>query len=345
MHIYGLFGRTIFREVSPPTDVLQRYVEDCFILFRNNQECENMFSKFNTLYKAISFTVDPEDDDNTLAFLDVLVKRKQSKFITSIFRKKTFTGQYVNFRSHCSLKRKTNLIRTLYERANKICSPETFDQELKRISQILQDNSYPQDLIRKIFEQQKINRERKPEFGPERCHIPIKLQFLGKESRSIEQKLNLAVKNCYFSVTPRIIFSSRPILNHCHKDPIPKYDQTMVVYRYQCCCDSSYVGRTGRRLMVRMKEHVPKCVRVFVEDPKEPFDKNITLVRAAKKSSIAQHLLESSSCGKSFDWSRFDVIRKCKHMGELKIMEAVTITSLQPNLNRQNEFDFTTTLI
>ena len=142
-----------------------------------------------------------------------------------------------------------------------------------------------------------------------------------------------------------LFFSARPIFNHVHKDPIPTYDQTMVVYRYKCCCEGSYVGRTGRRLMLRMKEHVPKCVRDFIKNPQHPYSGNTTLVRAAKKSAIAQHLLDNNNCGTSFDWSRFEVLRKCQYMGELKVLEAVTITSLQPNLNRQNEFDFVTTLI
>ena len=97
--------------------------------------------------------------------------------------------------------------------------------------------------------------------------------------------------------------------------------------------------------MVRMKEHVPKCVLNFIKDPSYPFGNNIKLTRAGKKSSIAQHLLENKTCGKEFDWTRFNIIHKCKNMWELKIMEAVAITSIEPNLNRQNDFDFITTLI
>ena len=339
----GFIEKQYFKDHNLPLKYC-RYVDDCFILFKDKNDCSEMFKTFNTLHASISFTMETEEN-NILPFLDVLITRQRSKFVTTVYRKQTFTGQYINFRSHCSLKRKTNLIKTLFDRATKICSPESLDAEVDNISRILQDNSYPEDLIRKTIERHSSNRNHETEFGPDRRVIPIKLQYLGKHSRELERKLKSAVNDCYFSVSPRCIFSSRPILNHCHKDPIEKTDQTLVIYQYQCYCGSSYVGRTGRRLGVRMKEHVPRCVKLFIENPQHAFSDNITLVRAAKKSSIANHLLENPECGKSFDWTRFKIVHKCKSLWQLKVLEAVTIASVQPDLNKQTEFDFATTLI
>ncbi len=42
------------------------------------------------------FTQEAEEDDS-LPLLDVLVRRKDNKFLISIYRKTTLTGQYVNF--------------------------------------------------------------------------------------------------------------------------------------------------------------------------------------------------------------------------------------------------------
>ena len=40
------------------------------------------------------------------------------------------------------------------------------------------------------------------------------------------------------------------------KDPTPPTEQAGVVYRLKCdSCDSKYVGETGRKLIVRAKEH------------------------------------------------------------------------------------------
>ena len=44
-----------------------------------------------------------------------------------------FTGQYLNFQSYCSKRRKVSLIKTSFHRAKEICSPEVFEIELNVI--------------------------------------------------------------------------------------------------------------------------------------------------------------------------------------------------------------------
>ena len=41
-----------------------------------------------------------------LVFLDVQVKREEDRFLTSVYKNKTFTDFYLNFQSNCSLKKK-----------------------------------------------------------------------------------------------------------------------------------------------------------------------------------------------------------------------------------------------
>ena len=320
-----------------------RYVDDCFVLCKTEDECKEMFNTFNKLHKAITFTIEAEVN-NTLPFLDVSILRQNSHFSTSIYRKATFTGQYINFRSHCTIKRKTNLIRTLCDRAMKLCSPENLTNELKSISKILQDNSYPEKLISRTINKHLARLKEQPESGPERCHIPIKLQFLGKTSYELEKELKNSIRQCYYSATPRVIFLSKPILSHCYKDPIPTLNQSKVVYRYQCCCDNSYVGQTSRRFIDRIKEHVPKCVKEFIKEPTQNFKESKTLENASKRSTIAQHLLENKECGKAHKDENFEILYKCRNLSELRVLEAVVITFLEPSLCKQREFDFTTTL-
>ena len=79
-----------------------------------------------------------------LLFLDVLVEKSPSKFITSIYRKPTFTSQYLCWNSFSPRKRKTNLILTLTHWALAICSPERLPSELHNIKFILLSNGYPE---------------------------------------------------------------------------------------------------------------------------------------------------------------------------------------------------------
>ena len=66
-----------------------------------------------------------------------------------VYRKPTFTDQYLNCQS-CKW-RKIGLIKTLYNIAQKISSPELLSNESKIIKEILQKNGYPNNLISRVL--------------------------------------------------------------------------------------------------------------------------------------------------------------------------------------------------
>ena len=325
--------------------IYYRYMDDCFILFNDKDECEGMFNDFNQLHPSISFTMESEVD-NCLPFLDVLVKRTPTEFITSVYRKPTFTGQYINFLSHCGKKRKINLIKTLCHRAVSICSPSTLDDEIAKITDILRSNGYPQELVVKTIQ---VHREKlaTPKIcGPQRCPVPIKLPFLGPTSSKYERELKVMTRQCFYSAEPRVIFTSKPILSHVLKDHIPAKDTSLVIYQFECYCESNYVGKTKRRLTDRMKEHIPACVKnYYAKTPDQDYKNNITLVRAATKSSVAHHLLENKNCGLKLSECKFTILRKCRSSFEMDVFETVFIASKEPTLCKQREFDFVTSFI
>ena len=130
------------------------------------------------------------------------------------------------------------------------------------------------------------------------------------------------------------------------KDPIPPFKKSMVVYHFSCHCDNDYIGQTSRRLNERLKEHVPRCVKRFLANPTADYKSNKTLINAAKKSSIAKHLLDNhKECGKFYKDSMFKIIRYCKTAYQLKVTEAVIINTFEPTLCVQQEFDYVTALI
>ena len=57
-----------------------------------------------------------KEANHTLPFLDVKIEKDYSQFLTSIYRKPTFPGQYIRWDSFGSSKRKTNLIGTQYSK-------------------------------------------------------------------------------------------------------------------------------------------------------------------------------------------------------------------------------------
>ena len=70
----------------------------------------------------------------------------------------------------------------------------------------------------------------------------LKLPWIGKNSLKFERKIKLSINNCFGEVQPRVVFSTRRILPAIHKDVLPTFQQSNVVYEYVYHCDSRYVG-------------------------------------------------------------------------------------------------------
>ena len=145
----GYYEALLFKRVNKPL-MYYRYVDDTFTVFIDEDECNEFFSHLNSLHASLRFTFEKECN-RTLPFLDVLVEKNDHIFVTSIYRKPTFTGQYIRWNSFCPKKRKTNLISTLVHRALVICSKSTLENELSNIRSILINNGYPEAIINTVM--------------------------------------------------------------------------------------------------------------------------------------------------------------------------------------------------
>ena len=70
------------------------YVDDTFAIFENEAECNEFFNILNSLNPALKFTCEKEESES-LAFLDVKIQMSDNKFITLVYSKPSFTGQYI----------------------------------------------------------------------------------------------------------------------------------------------------------------------------------------------------------------------------------------------------------
>ena len=76
----------------------RRYVDDIFLLFKSRDDVNKFQNFLNSRHICMKFSLEVEND-NQLPFLDVKVSRKEGKFITSLYRKRTYSGVYLNFKS------------------------------------------------------------------------------------------------------------------------------------------------------------------------------------------------------------------------------------------------------
>ena len=138
-----------------------------FVIFGSELECDRFRVNLNQLHPALKFTVEKEEN-NSLNFLDVSVEKGGTGFLTSIYRKPTFTGQYIRWNSFSPKARKINLIKTLVNRALIICSKTKLDSKLDTIKQLLIDKGYPEDVLVSCIMEKLANISSEKRFGPKK---------------------------------------------------------------------------------------------------------------------------------------------------------------------------------
>ena len=77
-----------------------RYVDNTFVIFGSELECDRFHVNLKQLHPALNFTVE-KVQNNSLNFLDISVEKGGTGFLTSIYRKPTFTGQYTCHANIC----------------------------------------------------------------------------------------------------------------------------------------------------------------------------------------------------------------------------------------------------
>ena len=234
--------------LQTPPSFYKRYMDDIFIICKMDHT-DRILQHFNSQDPSIKFTIEKETDKK-LPFLDVLVDRNENgEIITTVYKKKTHTDQYLNYRSEHPNKHKMSVVNTLLHRATKIISTEDGKRkEIESIRNALSRCDYPNWIINKGLTQ--LNKQNQPQRVEEERNglavIPY-VKGLGERIRYVlkQYKINTAFKP---HRTLRNILVSP-------KDKIEKENKTCVVYHIKCQCGQDYIGETERQFKERLPEH------------------------------------------------------------------------------------------
>ena len=90
----------------------RRYIDDIFVLFSTPDHADKFREYLPSKHPNINFFIEKEEDYR-LPFLDIKIFRENDKFATSVYRKKTFSGVYSNFKSFIPKTCKIGLIKLL----------------------------------------------------------------------------------------------------------------------------------------------------------------------------------------------------------------------------------------
>ncbi|BHF74163.1 hypothetical protein SprV_0401727300 [Sparganum proliferum] len=222
-----------------------RYVDDTFVVIDRDQLL-TFKERLNAVFPDIQFTME-EEENNQLAFLDVLVCRKDCGGPkTKVFRKATNTMQVLNFNSNHPISHKRSCVRTLYRRVETHCSePEDKIAELQYLRRVFKANGYPRNFVNRCI--------RKRDERPNRTDTKVwrALPYVKNVSEAVGRllaPLGVGVAHRPEATIRRQLMKP--------KDPLPRQETSGVVYRIWCsCAHSNYVGETGRQLQTRMAEH------------------------------------------------------------------------------------------
>ena len=99
----------------------RHYADDIFALFTAPDHADKFKEYLSSKHPNINFSI-VKEEDGRLPFLDINIFRENDKFATNVYRKKTFSGVYTNFKSFIPETYKIGLIKSLLFQCFSLCS-------------------------------------------------------------------------------------------------------------------------------------------------------------------------------------------------------------------------------
>ena len=211
-----------------------------FVIWTHGQEELHQFHQhLNNQHSNIQFTME-EKSGCKLAFLDVLVTRKDERLLTSDYRKPTYTERYIPFNSHHHQKTITGVLRSTRDRAHPICDPSTKPQELHHLENVFEANGFPLDLVKKTLQVPPKSALSPPTEDPhtEESQKTLQTPYVCGPSEKLER--------ICASLSIRLVFTPARTLKRTLmkvKSWLPDEKKKDVVYQIPCNnCDYVYTG-------------------------------------------------------------------------------------------------------
>ncbi|KAK9874835.1 hypothetical protein WA026_005651 [Henosepilachna vigintioctopunctata] len=287
-----------------------RYVDDTFVVWSHGQEkLLEFLNHLNSIHPQIQFTMEKEENGQ-LAFLDVLVKRREDGSLGhTVYRKPTHTDRYLHKMSNHHPKQKRAVLRCLSQRASRICEPQSLKNEESHLHQAFQANGYSFQEVTRALRPRKgtgVPPTEEPKQG-----VAI-MPFIRGVTDRIGRLLQRHEVRAIFKPTHQV----RNLLRSA-KDPRDKLSSAGV-YKIPCSCGSVYIGTTKRSIKTRLKEHEGHCRRVQPE-----------------KSAVAEHAYNNLEHNIKYDDA--EVLSTDRNYHARLQREAIEIHKHRNNFNRKEE--------
>ena len=254
-----------------------RYVDDTFTFIKEDK-INDVKNNLNEFHNDIKFTHEVENG-NKISFLDVSVKRKNDgTFSTEIYRKKTDTNVYINWKSFSPNSWKIGTLKGLFRRAFVVCSTKnSLEKEISFLKNVfMKVNGYPSRVVNKTLwgMRKTISKEKELERNSDIRHTinidppktdeiftHMSLPYKGLEGENLMKTFKSYLSRILpRNIKLRIIYKGKKIGSFFTlKDHVKKDHMSELVYGY---CETpnsnkvSYVGETNVRFGTKLNEHI-----------------------------------------------------------------------------------------
>ena len=144
---------------------------------------------------------------------DVKIRRSENNFITSIYRKPTYTGLFSKFYAFSPKQNKENLVYTLTYRAYKICSNfQLLHEQFQFLKDTLQLNGYPLKFVEQCIGKMLSKIHKSPNVEPvlnynvPKAQVYFSTMYLGSISVNLTKDLKQILHKFYPQVQLLPIF-------------------------------------------------------------------------------------------------------------------------------------------
>ena len=217
----------------------------------------------NSKQKNIKLTFETNNSNN-FSFLDVKITRKNKRFVTSIFRKATFSGVSTDHDNFIFDTYRIGLVHTLLFRFLKnFSSMENIHIEVELLRNIFKCKNYPVNIndqcIKKCLDKLYAPKQIVPTVPKK--ELLIVLPYLGTFHLNLRKRLYKSVSKSLPQCNIKVISQSKNRLSSFlkFKDSISLYLRSHLINKFMCSnCNVIYYGETEIHLNVMAGEHISK---------------------------------------------------------------------------------------
>ena len=296
-----------------------RFVDDIIIIYENPADISsNILQSFNDIHEKIKYTLEVENG-NTLNFLDITVRRHQTKFTFNIFRKPTTSKNSIHNQSYYPDTYKWANFRHLLNRLNTTpLNKINYKKEFNTIKEIALHNNFSIHDVHKLNNKIKMKLKLKtyttlqhPKKDNNQSWYPLTYR------KNLSENIKTTLKKHGINISHKIRnnYKYRLINKPCTNDKM----NNSGIYKLNCTCGTCYIGRTTRKFKERLKEH-----------------RNSFKYNYPEKSKFSAHLLEN---GHPFgpDNETFEIVKIVNNKNLIDILEQLEIYKTSKVQNVVNE--------